>query len=274
MSSEGVSKRSIIVAGNCQASVIRQSLLESPELSDEFDIVYFRNFRKKKDLTVLTPEEMQRCAVLIEQIAHDQPELPNKEHVPSDCRIIKFPILWMNSLWPTAIEDPRNKPTPKNPAGPFPYGDRLVLDLLDEGLGPDEIVTRYMATDIAKYLDLERFHQINLNKALILDDRADIKFGAYVLDHFNVERLFYTRNHFTMGMLRYVCDVMFEQLGVRPPKSDLVAVSGGMGHMHIPIHPSIADFFKLEWYDPDADYRYNSENLKITEYIRRYAALE
>ncbi len=266
-------QRSLVVAGNCQASFLYRALKESPELSAKYDIVYFRNFRKG-DQGELSPEAMSRCALLLEQIAHKAAELPHKHLLPPDARVVTFPILWLNSLWPTAIKDPRNAPTERWPAGPYPYGDRLVLKLLDAGLTPEQVAERYLKADLNELVDIGRFHEINAEKARILDERADVKLGGHVMQNFRADRLFVTQNHPTRPMLRFIADAIFGALDVEPPESDLVQASGGMQLMHMPVHPQVADHFGLQWYDPHMAYRYRDEWLPISEFIRRYAAFE
>ena len=273
MSIKGDKKRTLIIAGNCQGSFLHKALQESPELSDAYDIIYFRNFRKK-DQGVLLPKHMAECSILLEQIAHQAPELPNKEFAPPDCRIITFPILWMNSLWPSVIDDPRNRPMPGYPGGPFPYGDRFLLNLLDQGVPPAKAVDHYFQLDVSAKVNLERFHEINVAKAEQLDERADVPLGKYVFDNFRQSNLFVTRNHPSMPMLHYIRDRIFEALGVTPPQSDLVAASGGMGQIHVPIHPSVAEHFGLAWYSPEYLYPYHKEQLTAREYFLRYAAFE
>ncbi len=273
MSRKGSNKRTLIVAGNCQGSFLQKALLESPELSDTYDIIYFRNFRKQ-DQGVLKPRHMAQCAILLEQIAHQAPELPNKEFAPTDCKIITFPILWMNSLWPSMIDDPRNRPLPGWPAGPFPYGDRFMLNLLQQGMTPAKAVDHYFELDLSAKVDLDRFHEINVAKAEQLDARADVPLGKYVFDSFRQSNLFVTRNHPSISMLHHIRDRIFEALGVKPPESDLLLASGGMGQIHVPIHPSVAEHFGLEWYSPDYLYSYFGEQLTAREYFMRYAAFE
>ncbi|HEY5411448.1 MAG TPA: WcbI family polysaccharide biosynthesis putative acetyltransferase [Caulobacteraceae bacterium] len=266
-------RRTLIVAGNCQASFLYRALKESPELDERYEIIYFRNFRKG-DQSELSLDDLSRCAILLEQIAHKAPELPSKHRLADDARVITFPILWMNSLWPTAIKDPRNEPTERHPGGPYPYGDRIVLSLLDQGLTPDQVAQRYLEFDLGEMVDIERFHEINVDKARILDERADVKLGAYVTQNFRASRLFVTQNHPTMTMLRYIADAIFAALEIDPPESDLAQAAGGMQHVHMPVHPVVADHFKLDWYDPEMIYRYFDEQLKLPEFIRRYAAFE
>ena len=264
-------KRTIIVTGNCQASFLARALQESPELTEPYRIVYFRDFRKG-DKSILPDHDMEKCAILLEQIAHKAGSIPNRHLAPSDCKVITFPILWMNSLWPTHTKDPRNTPTEAFPAGPYPYGDSLVLRLLDQGLTPEEAAERYLETDLSQMVDIGRFHEINEAKLRMLDERADVKLASHLLDNFVQTRLFVTHNHPTMPMLRFIADRVFEALGVEPPPSDLVDASGGMQQIHMPVHPSVARHFGLPWWNAELEYRYHAEWLRTADFIRRYAA--
>lgn len=265
-------KPTLIVSGNCQARVIWQSLVESPQVLDRYRPVYVRNFRKG-DQGEARIEDLERCAVLLEQIAHKAPEMPNKQALPADCKVIRYPILWLGSLWPLHIDDPRNRPSEQYPAGPFPYGDRLMLDLLDQGLGPDEAVRRWLDADVPALVDLDRLHEILEAKAAALDRRAEIPFGDYVRQGFRSRRLFVTRNHFSEPMLKHVRDVVFSELGLEPPPGALTGAMRGMGDIETPVHPSVAAHFGLEWWSPQMTWLYHGERIGAAEYQRRYAEL-
>ncbi len=264
-------RRTIIVSGNCQASFLYKTLVESPVLRREYRLLRHRNF-KSREQDSLALEDFSKCAILLEQISHKAPELPNKEHIPADCRVITFPVLWMNILWPMEVDDPRNKPTEQYPAGPFPYGDRTILEWLDAGDSPETAARRYLETDIREKADLQRYYEINFAKAEQLDRRADIQFLKYVYDNFRDNQLFVSRNHPSMPMLRYMRQTVYDALDVPAPESDLSWPSGGMGDIHVPIHPTVAAHLNLRWYDPEATYKYFSEQLTPFEYYRRYAA--
>ncbi len=266
-----MANRSLIVAGNCQSNFLCRALQESPELSEDYDIIYFRNFRKNNQ-GELKAKDVARCAILLEQIAHKAPELPHQQDVPGDCRIVRFPILWGSSLWPTMIDDPRSTPEPDYPGGRFPYGDRLILEFLNEGLTPEQAVDRFFASPLDQLYDLPRFHEINLKKAEFLDERAEVPLARDVFDRFVDTKMFETRNHPSVPLLFELRQKIFEAIGVEPPKSDLVEASGGMGHIQVPVHPSVASHFGLKWYDPNAAHRFHTERLAAREYYLRYAA--
>jgi hypothetical protein len=272
-----VAKPTLIVSGNCQARYVANILTANPEVEDKYRVVYFRTFRKG-DTDVLNPDDVANCTVLLEQIAHQAPEFPGKDALPPGARTITFPILFHNTLWPQAIDDPRNEAskTKANPAGLWPYGDRYVLKLLDQGKSPEDLVEPYLNWNLAEKLDLERFHQINWSKIKELDTRADIKLGVYVHKRFRRDKLFVTRNHPSLRMLAVMRDKVFEALDLPPAVNDddVEPASGGMYSIHVPIHPSVARFFELQWWSPDDLYRTHGDDVPVGEYIRRYAAFE
>ena len=134
-----MSKPTLIVSGNCQARFVARVLEANPEVTGRYRLVYFRAFRKG-DTDTIAPEDLASCAVLLEQIAHQAPELPGKEQLPADCKVLRFPILFLSSLWQQAIDDPRNEASKSKlqPAGLWPYGDRFILKLLDRGISPEQ----------------------------------------------------------------------------------------------------------------------------------------
>ena len=272
-----MSKPTLIVSGNCQGRFLARVLEANPEIADRYRVVYFRAFRKG-DTDTIAREDLESCAVLLEQVAHQAPELPDKDALPIGCRVLRFPILFLNSLWPQAIDDPRNEETKTkvHSAGLWPYGDRYVLKLLDQGLTPEQLIEPYLQWNLAEKIDLDRFHQINWAKAKELDQRSEIHLGRYVNKNFRKQRLFVTRNHPSLYMLAAMRNKVFQALDLTPPynDADIEPASGGMYNSFVPVHPSVAKHFELEWWSPDDVYRTHGEDVPIGEYIRRYAAFE
>lgn len=263
----------LVVAGNCQARFVAKMLGAMPTVNERFRVVYFRNFRRG-DQSVIDDKTIRNCAILLEQIAHQAPEMPQKALLPKWTRVVRFPVLWFNSLWPTFVRDPRNPPKSAGVYDLWPYGDRLILDALRAGAAPEQAVDRWMDADIAASLDLDRFHEINAAKVRDLDRRAELKLGTYALENFRRERLFVTHNHPSFRMLEVVRDQVTDALDLPRSNVDVRPASGGMYHTHAPIHPTVARHFALQWYDAAAPARVRNIELPVREYFRRYAAWE
>ena len=262
----------LIVAGNCQASFIAKLLAANPAVTDRYKVVSFRNFRPG-DQGELTEHNLRNCGVLLEQIAHRAPELPQKALLPKWTKVIRFPIVWFNSLWPSYTRDDRNPPKGEGEQI-WPYGDRLILDALGKGMSPTDAVKQWFETDVAARVDLDRFHEINAAKARELDTRAEVKLGAYVLDNFRREKLFASHNHPYFPMFEVMRDRIYEAMDLPPGQEDMQLASSGMYDTHVPIHPSVARHFGLQWWTPEMAGRLRDIEVEPFEFWRKYAAFE
>lgn len=262
-----------MVAGNCQASFLYRALTRSAELTDRYELVYFRNFRKG-DQDSIKRRHVAGCAVLLEQVAHNTGKIFFRDALPADCATLRFPILWMNSLWPTQVRDRRIGPSAPFDTGLYPYGDQVMLDLLQQGLEPAAAARRWLETDLGKVVDLDRFHEINVEKHRQLDDRSELKLGAEALAGFRRSRLFLSNDHPTRGLLRRLRDLAFEALGVAAPADETAELIGGMEDVEIPVHPSVAAHFRLAWHAATPSWRWRDRRYTTEEFMRRYAQMD
>jgi hypothetical protein len=83
------------------------------------------------------------------------------ESVPARITKISIPQPGFAPFWPFHCGDPRNAELnrPLNRYGKlpcYPYGDSYVLRLMKQGLPAEEILSRYLAADLAKEIDLDK----------------------------------------------------------------------------------------------------------------------
>jgi hypothetical protein len=262
-------RRTVIISGNCHGRFLRRSLTRT--IGEDYEVVWARHLGKRGQ-DEAEDEALRRCAFVLEQTGHLTSDLIGKERLPLDCRVIRFPIVWMNSLWPLNCIDPRNPNNGPDDRGPFPYGDRMIVQFLEEGASAEQAVDRWFEADPGQWKNLDRFHEINAAKARQLDLEADVKLGAFVLDSFRRERLFVTYNHPSPLMLQHLASVLCEALGYADAEPILPkANKDGVGLIHVPVHPKVAAHFGLEWFDPEMSYLYVDEQLSAREYMLRYA---
>jgi hypothetical protein len=263
-------KRTVIISGNCHGRFLRRSLTRT--IGQHYEVVWARHlgFRGQDPVE---EEALTRARFVLAQVGHLVSEMEGSDRLPADCRTIRFPVTWLNSLWPTHAVDPRNPNRGPDDRGPFPFGDRLIMRFLEEGASPQEAVERWFEADPGQAVNLDRFHEINAAKALQLDLEADVKLGAFVLDNFRRERLFVTYNHPSAQMLLHMARQLCEAMGFAGVEPVLPKVNReGVGEIQVPVHPKVAAHFALEWFDPEALYRYFEERLSAREYMLRYAA--
>lgn len=249
----------LIVYGNCQAEAVASILRAAG--APHLRVLYLRSFDEPGDSPAqLALTDVVQCALLWEQ--HDELHpFPYKEWLAPECRVVRFPAADFNALWPFTCVNPfvRLDP-PKYPFGRFPYGDRAILDCLDACEGADDVWNCYEGTSQQRTPDLDRFLALETARLQARDSKCDVKLAGYIIDNFRRRRLFWTVNHPSSELLAEVtkrlihASAEFSELdGVAPEQvlKTRFEASGPLGVTSIPIHPSIAAHYGLEWYASD-----------------------
>lgn len=283
------SKPTIVAYGNCAAQFLAQELRRVPAVTQQFDVHWIRNFTQQApgdeplDLTVLG-----RCAVLLEQVGNFRDDVLRKGGtlnavpVPSGSRRVRFPPLFMNTLWPFIALDPRNEVlrSASNPEGPYPkyVCNRLILDIMKEERDPDKVYERFTAIRIKDHVDLDRLHQLTMAKIRALDLESDIRVAGYVERNFAAKRLFLMQIHPNGPMLRHLCEGVFEALGLldAPAVARLGEIEEreGIGGYDAPVHPDIVEHFGLAWARGLTYRHYSAGCFDYDTFIKRYIRFE
>ena len=269
-------KRRIQVYGNCQAGWLAKMLEQNPEVTGQYEIVYLSDYLHiPADHPIHQPGFLATCTDAVWQTAPGCKPPEWVASLPTDCRQIRFPTLWLKLLWPTYAVDPRNKPEEGFPWGRYAYGDRLVMKLLQDGVSPEDVPKRYVETDLNKVINLDRFTEMSLAELRFNDRQSDVAITPFIEASFRRRKLFGTVNHPTYLILHRIYHGVVGALLGRvtaeepPVPTDAADV---FGLVETPLHPQIIAYFKLEWAVPGLRWRYYSAFLTLEEYLRAYAA--
>ncbi len=268
-------KRRVLVYGNCQGGWLAQTLRADPAVAERFAIVYLSDYTERPaDHPINEPDFLASCAAVVWQTASTSKPPWFLSAVPAACRQIRYPTLWLKLLWPTYVVDPRNRPEPDFPWGRYPYGDRLVLKLLEQGVSLDDLPKRYVDTDLNTIVNLDRFTEMSLAELRFNDRQSDIAVTPYIERTFRQRKLFGTVNHPTFAILNRiyhgVASALLDQpVPVYPPLPGNAADI--LGSVETPLHPQIIAHFHLTWARPAMRWRYFSAFLTLGEYLRAYA---
>jgi tetratricopeptide (TPR) repeat protein len=268
-------RKRVLVYGNCQAGWMARTLAAEPVIKEQFEIVYLASFGViPPDHPALQPGFMGGCSVIVWQTAAGFKPPEFLQNATADCRQIRFPTLWLKLLWPLNAGDPRNQAEPGFPYGRYPYGDRLVMKLMEEGVSAVDLPRRYIDTDINKIVNLERFTEMSLAELRMNDAQTDVAITPFIERTFRHQRLFATINHPTFPILaRVFYAIKAALLGQATPESPPASENDPdiFGEIEIPLHPQVIRHFGLEWARPGMRWRYNSAFLTLEEFIRAYA---
>lgn len=278
MSTPSGSLRPLIVYGNCQADAITLALRKDAAVSNLYDVSYYRSFDHPTEGAMpLDDAVVARCSLLCEQ--QDWQPFGRHDVLPADCVTVKFPSADLNVLWPFNCVNPYNAPEPPAfPFGRYAYGDRAIINAIDRGMGPDDVLEYYLNGWDDYKVDLGRLLKLEQARLAARDARCDVKIGEFVLARFRKERLFWTINHPTTVLIREVIERLLHACGKVQPAledADMEATlaahfppAGPLGVVGVPIHPKVAEHLELEWYDPNERYRsWDGQTYSYVEYV-------
>ncbi len=277
----------VIGAGSCIIEAILNQLRAIPGVADRVDLHLSQVVQGGR--AILPPDLLSRCTLLIEEAAPWQGSgtlsAAEREALPSGSVTIQVPTLHFNSLWPLMTEDPRNIPEPGFPYGriPFPFGDRLALQIVRTEPDPTTRRAQYDAIDMAKAINLTRSHELEARNWFARERGCDARAAAFIFGYFRQKRLFYTHNHPTGELMYFV----LAQLHTHPALRDLVKLpydqalrharhwadtSNVFGGEEAPIHPAVAEYFQLEWWRPDMTYAWRDRHWTFNAWMDFYLA--
>ncbi len=269
-------KARVLVYGNCQGGWLSRTLLQQPEITDRFEIVYLSDYMERPpDHPSNEPGFFATCSIVVWQTASGCKPPWFVAEIPPHVRQIRYPTLWLKLLWPTYAVDPRNVRDEQFPWGRYPYGDRLVMKLLEQGVPIADIPQRYLDTDLNTMVNLARFTEMSLAELRFNDRQSDIAITPFIERTFRARKLFGTVNHPTFAILDQIYQGVLAALLDRAPPSDPPLPANAidvLGEEEVPLHPQIIEHFKLTWTTPDLRWRYHSAFLTCKEYIHAYAA--
>lgn len=277
-------KRTIVAAGSCITEFVGRSIVELSSSSESFEFVHVRGCGDDRE--PISEALLGRAALVIEEMSPWVRALTDVEHqmLPADSAVIRLPTIHFNSLWPLMTVDPRNVPTPDLPFGmiPFNRGDALACNILQTETDPRRALQRYLETDLGEFINLKRHHEMEVAGLFNREQSCEVKIAAYVTVNFQTERLFLAHHHPDQALFVY----LMKEVAAHPAVRDiqqvaLTKVFAAIGpwtaknHPPIfpfaaPIHPYVAEFFELSWWQPDMTYNWQGVDYTFEEWMRFY----
>lgn len=255
----------LLAFGNCQAFAMMKIAETLPTLADRYEICYLPSHPDLGDV-VGGPGLAARCEVVWEQVGVNQ-RLPFRDALAPGTKRVRFPELSFPLLWPMDCTDPRNQPDPPRHWGRFPYGDRLALQLIGEGLSGNAGYEAWVERGAQTLPDLQRLLDMEMARSRRRAAEIDIEPMTFILDHWRTERLFATLNHPSNTVLWPLCMQLIEaslpalplaqaEIGLARERF-LNPEAGGvdMDWFQVVIHPLVAETFGLAWCNEETLHR-------------------
>jgi hypothetical protein len=269
----------IVIYGNCQAGVYADALRKI--LGSNRRIRWVSSFDDPtQPQEAVSREDLESCTLVLEQIDSGRPMPETIIGTANRAQTVRFPPLDFNLLWPFNFNDPRNVSEPPDyPFGRFPYGDRIVVELLREGLTGSALWDVYRQRSVVKLPDMQRLRIYESKRLSARDEKTDVKVGALIMSEFKEKRLFWAINHPTGWLLGKVFSDIVGLCGehLESDGASLATIQAffenyePFGHHAVPIHPGVVRQLNLAWCTAEQRYRYlDGSMMTFEETMRRY----
>ena len=283
-------KPTFVIYGNCQGGVLDQATKFMPSIRDEFEVVFYRSFEHPTEgRGAIDPDVMARCAILWNQFDEQVPFV-SEGPTPADMKSVTFPAVDLGVLWPFQSHDAVLGPDAQYEYGMFPYGDRVLMQVADEGLTGEPGLGRARELAGRALLDLDRRLDLELMRLMRREQKSDVRMAAFVISTFKSERLFWAYNHPTRVLLRELLNRLTTATWpqARDPAHPLFRIGDvvfeqwdPLDGLHVPVSQPVAERLGLKWWSSDLLHRFHGDRtlterdyalLYLDERVRRLAA--
>jgi hypothetical protein len=265
--------KKVTFVGNCQAEALfgAYSTWIAPE-SDDI-VQYVPAYEEANDAATA---KIQDADIIVLQVT-DSDQMVNVSKIRTSGRVITFPMVTAFFLWPFhSGAHPRDREIPDGYKKVFTgnFGDKWLDRRLLRGEDPDSIVGQYRDLDVVRETNLERLTELVSLKQQERDTQADMKLGQYFMDRLPSERVFLHMHHPNLSLFAHMVREVFSRADCSTQQIEQV-LSHYRGtpfpSAEVPIHPRIAEHFRLSWATPELKYRFEfGERVSWDEYCSRY----
>jgi hypothetical protein len=270
----------VVVFGNCQAETLGAGFQFIPGLTGG-NHTYVRSFLISDEelATTLTDETREKCTILFEQ-SMSTVDISSRFEFPN-ARRIRFPSLDFNLPWPLRAHDRRTIPEPEFPYGRYVYGDRIINEIVENGLTGDEAWSYYVSRSADCMPNLDRLAEIERQRWAAIEAELEVKVADIIFDNLSDRRMFWNYNHPNREMLIRFGGRLLRAAGFAPEGDVEAAELMGRvitwefgANYHEPIHPAVAEKLNLKWWSPNMLYRRHEIEMDRESWVRRQVAWE
>ena len=185
-----------------------------------------------------------------------------------------FPEITADFLWPFGGQPHLfNDRDATFSEGPFPIelGDAYLNRQLQSRKRLDAIEKDYLALDVAAVVDLDAYKNMALERQGEVDQICGSDFASRIEAEFRTRPLFSNPLAPMPDLLRAVANPLFGRLPGGFSIGDDWRAEGSAA-LELPIHPSVATHFGLDWAKDRLCRTWAGESVGFAEYVRRYLA--
>ena len=181
-----------------------------------------------------------------------------------------------HAFWPFHSGEPRLRDASRKPnrfgfLTVYHYGDSFVLERLKNDVAPEEIITKYLAADVATIVDLDNSLKQAINMLERQDETSEVKVADYIEGTFRSLPLHQTINHPNNRLMLYMTNGALELLECDVVPDRILESATEVVELPMPVHPSIARHFNVPYHGASVRYPIDDvRNMTFADFIRDY----
>lgn len=250
-----------IISANCQGIPLIMQMGKFLPFVKNYCVEYYINFKKE----IIPLHKLAECDLLIYQKLDDSwGELSEKyllEHVNPKAHTVCMPNIANKALWPIS----KGTGNLKNP-----YNETYVDELLARNLSVDEIIYLVRKVDFAQHYDLQALFEESMRVERSKNYAGCDEICDFIEENFSKERLFSTYNHPCGALLNKAAQIVLREIGFDDVPERLIENIVCEENYFMPVHPSVARFFGLDFIGENTKYPVYGNMLTYYEYIKGY----
>lgn len=252
-----------ILHANCLGDALAPLLESVPAFSRCFTIHRYTNYTRE----VVKDESRKKCALYLYQyLAPKWGELASDQIIaslPKNCTSIEIPNFLFRGYWPFWTSGDTI----------ISFCNRLIEDLLAQGLSPTEAMHIYLKGDPAVLGDVATIANQDLQNIIAKEHGKPITYGQILASLWQEEQLFLTVNHPNERLIFHVAAELLRLLGLgNLPESCIRDYKHPYNDFWQPIHPAVGKMLSLPFVHETRRYRIYENLLTHREYTGCYLA--
>lgn len=256
--------KTCIVYGNCHIWPLRQYLTSSSVFNREYTMIHVPVVHQCDPRVGLPIEALQRCDLFIYQVVKQSfgPLLSTDyllSLLPASCIRISFGNAYFLAYYPQFDRDET-----------FPYGDKNVIRMIRDGWSRDQIMAAITSDEFYSREQVLSVLDSSLAELRRRDKGLDIPITDFIERFYQPFPLFYTFNHPTSYLVRYLAMRMLHLLGMPAVEIGAVVWEQHLSDHTHPIYPSVAKHLQLRFYHPANRYMIGNAPHTFDQYIDAY----
>ncbi len=271
-------KKTVLLHGNCHMDILKQYMMTSDIFQKEYFIYPLPPIHKLKKK--IDDDLLQNCNVFIHQDIRKENSFgyyfSDDYIVPrlgKMCKNIVVPnvVNFGKAFFPQMTINKNNPQYPGSDYGMFPFGDKNVDRLVEEGnCEIDKILAVIGGAFYTSEYVKQKFHEY-VGEMFEREKNWDVKIMHYILKNYGLKKLFYDFRHPCNDIIREICIGVFKILNL--DARDIGEVKETLGKYEQAVYPCVIQALHLQWGNENLrenGFKLSDEIMDFKEYYREY----